>query len=29
MLIYLGVRADTFDKGADAEADAAPAKATV
>ena len=30
MLIYLGVRADTFDKGADAaDADAAPAKATV
>jgi preprotein translocase subunit SecF len=28
MLIYLGVRADTFDKGADADADAAPAKAT-
>ncbi len=29
MLIYLGVRADTFDKGADADADATPAKATV
>jgi hypothetical protein len=29
MLIYLGVRADTFDKGAEADAEAAPAKATV
>jgi hypothetical protein len=29
MLIYLGVRADTFDKDADANADAAPVKATV
>jgi preprotein translocase subunit SecF len=30
MLIYLGVRADTFDKGADAaDVDPAPAKGTI